>query len=234
MLEVIEKRISRRNFKDIMLKENDVVKLNEIIENINNESRLNIAVEVDAKQAFKGLTKSYGLFHGVNSAVVLKGQAGEDLFEKAGYYGEKLVLEATKLGFGTCWVGGSFDHNYFEYDGEEVVCIIAIGYVTKKLSIREKLIHNVLHNSDHHNNDNLKATRVITEDEKMAFEAIQLAPSAKNRKVIKLNYIEEEVVISTINDYHFDMVDLGIAKYHFELVTGKKFELGNNARLILK
>lgn len=234
MLEVIEKRISRRNFKDIMLKEKDVKRLNTVIEEINTESGLNIEIEVDAKNAFKGLTKSYGLFHGVNSAIVLKGKTSEDLFEQVGYYGEKLVLEATKLGFGTCWVGGSFDHNFFNYYDEEVVCIVAIGYVTKKLSMREKLIHNVLHNSDHHNKENLKSTREITDMEQKAFEAIQLAPSAKNRKVIKLNFIDEEVVISTINDYHFDMVDLGIAKYHFELVTGDKFELGNNARLIKK
>lgn len=50
------------------------------------------------------------MFSGVNSYFAMAGRRADlCLREKVGYWGEKLVLEATRLGLGTCWVGGTFD-----------------------------------------------------------------------------------------------------------------------------
>ncbi len=59
---------------------------------------------------FDGLKKSYGLFSGVRHYLALVGNKTDMLtVEKLGYYGELLVLHATALGLGTCWVGGTYD-----------------------------------------------------------------------------------------------------------------------------
>lgn len=204
-----------------------------LIDEINQESDLKIELVHDAKKAFKGLTKSYGLFKNVNSVIVLKGNNIENLLEICGYYGEKIVLEATKKDLGTCFVGGSFDSKFFKYD-EEVVCLITIGYVDKRLTMREKLIHDTLHSKKASFLDKVNHHHELSENDLIAIEAVSLAPSAKNRKAIKLDFIEDDIVISTSNTYHFDLMDLGIAKYNFEVVTGIKFPLGNNARISYK
>lgn len=204
-----------------------------LIDQINQESNLKIELVHNAKKAFKGLTKSYGLFKNVNSVIVLKGNDIDDLLELCGYYGEKIVLEATKRDLGTCFVGGSFDSNFFKYD-EKVICLITIGYVDKRLTMREKLIHDTLHSRKNSFLEKVNHHHELNENDLIAIEAVSLAPSAKNRKAIKLDFIENDIVISTSNTYHFDIMDLGIAKYNFEAVTGLKFPLGNNARISYK
>ena len=53
--------------------------------------------------------------------------------EKLGYFGECLVLQATSMGLGTCWVAALSQNSYKTSlkENEQVVCTIAIGYVSK-------------------------------------------------------------------------------------------------------
>ena len=59
------------------------------------------------------------------------GKKSDDLDEKLGYYGERLVLEAQALGLNTCWVGLTYskqaEHLTIGKD-EKLVCVIALGY----------------------------------------------------------------------------------------------------------
>ena len=105
----IHQRISRRSYLPAPIEEEKLAVLKEEIEKANRESGLTITLLEDGSEAFDGV-KSYGMFSGVRSLIVLKGfEETEHLREKAGYYGERLVLAATALGLGTCWVGGTFD-----------------------------------------------------------------------------------------------------------------------------
>lgn len=50
----------------------------------------------------------YNKFSGVKNYVAIVGNKDSNLAEKAGYYGEQLVLFAQVLGLNTCWVGMTF------------------------------------------------------------------------------------------------------------------------------
>ena len=101
----IHQRISRRSYLPAPIEEEKLAVLKQEIEKANQESGLSITFLEDGSEAFEGV-KSYGMFSGVRSLIVLKGfEETEHLREKAGYYGERLVLAATALGLGTCWVG---------------------------------------------------------------------------------------------------------------------------------
>lgn len=63
--------------------------------------------------------------------IALIGKKGADLDEQCGYYGERLVLLAQKLGLNTCWVAMTFSKTKSAYEigaGEKLCCVIALGY----------------------------------------------------------------------------------------------------------
>ena len=73
----------------------------------------------------------FGRFKNVNNYIALIGKKCDNLDEKIGYFGEKLVLKAQSLGLNTCWVGGTYSKKNSRYKiekDEKLICVIAIGY----------------------------------------------------------------------------------------------------------
>ena len=109
--QAIEQRISRRSFLQTPIEQQILRQLLEAIEEVNETSGLTVSYLEDGSDAFAGF-KSYGMFDGVRAMLVLKGNRElAFLKEKVGYYGEQLILKATELGLGSCWVGGTFDRH---------------------------------------------------------------------------------------------------------------------------
>ena len=110
--DAIKTRRSRRKYIPEPLEQSDIAVLQELIDEYNAKENLDIRLVLDNGEAFKGFRKSYGMFSGVNNYIGLIGNKNDVLNnEKLGYYGELLILHATALGLGTCWVGGTFDGN---------------------------------------------------------------------------------------------------------------------------
>ena len=145
----------------------------------------------------------------------------DDLDERIGYYGEQLVLLAQTLGMNTCWVGLSYTkipNTYILNDGEVIQAYISIGYgETQGVSHKIKRIDQVSNVSD------------STPDWfRRGVEAALLAPTAINQQKFSFEYL------GMIDGHHrvlakkgFSLVgythmDLGIAKYHFEIAAGKE------------
>ena len=58
---------------------------------------------------------------------------------------EKIILYATEIGIGTCWLGGTFRRSRFAeragiVENMEIPSVAAIGYIADKMSLTEKLI----------------------------------------------------------------------------------------------
>ena len=68
----IHQRISRRSYLPAPIEEEKLAVLKEEIEKANQESGLTITFLEDGSEAFEGV-KSYGMFSGVRSLIVLKG-----------------------------------------------------------------------------------------------------------------------------------------------------------------
>lgn len=231
-LEAIDIRRSRRTYSGQPVEKATLDKLQVLADRFNLEANLHIQVVEDGSEAFNGITKSYGLFNGVKSLIVLVGnREDEHLKEKLGYYGELLLLEATTMGLGSCWVGGSFDHKCPIVplgENESLECLITIGYVGHETR-KEKFIHNLVVRrpkpmEEFYNSD----TGVLPSWIIKGIMAALKAPSAANRQPVRFEYRDHRLMMSVKSVASFELIDLGIAKSHFVLATGCRFEWGSN------
>ena len=219
--EAIEARHSVRAYKDQPLSEEIVKVLEDEIVKLNIKEQLHIQLICNEPKAFQGTLAKYGKFRNANNYLVMAGKKADDLDERVGYYGEHLVLLAQTLGLNTCWVGLSYSKvpgTYVLEDGEKVACYIAIGYgETQGVSHKIKTVEQVSNASD-----------ITPSWFKNGVEAALLAPTAVNQQKFSFEYV------GMSNNHHqvrakkgFSMIgythmDLGIAKYHFEVGAGKE------------
>lgn len=218
--EAIEARHSVRAYKDLPLSEEIVRLLEDELMKLNNEGQLHIQLICNEPKAFQGTMAKYGKFRNANNYLVMAGKKAEDLDERIGYYGEHLVLLAQTLGLNTCWVGLSYSKvpgTYVLEEGEKIACYIAIGYgETQGSGHKIKTVEQVSNASD-----------ITPSWFKKGIEAALLAPTAVNQQKFSFEYV------GMSNNRHqvrakkgFSMIgytqmDLGIAKYHFEVGAGK-------------
>ena len=218
--EAIEARHSVRAYKEQPLAENVVKVLEEKIAVLNREGKLHIQLIQNEPKAFLGTMAKYGKFRNVGNYIVMAGQKADDLDERVGYYGEQLVLLAQILGLNTCWVGLSYSKVSGTYElgeDEKIACYIAIGYgETQGVGHKIKTVEQVSNISD-----------ITPLWFKKGVEAALLAPTAVNQQKFSFEYIGMR------NNRHqvrakkgFSMIgytkmDLGIAKYHFEIGAGE-------------
>ena len=221
LLEAIQARHSVRAYTGQPLTDAEAQALQEKIDEVNRVGRLHIQLIRNEPKAFLGPFARYGKFRNVTDYLVMVGVKADDLDERIGYYGEQLVLLAQTLGMNTCWVGLSYTkipNTYVLNDGEVIQAYISIGYgETQGVSHKIKRIEQVSNVSD------------STPDWfRRGVEAALLAPTAINQQKFSFEYL------GMIDGHHrvrakkgFSLVgythmDLGIAKYHFEIVAGKE------------
>jgi len=228
MRSAIENRVSRRKFEKEPITGLEKENIISLINQLNEASGLTMAFMEDGSGAFGKLRKSYGLFTNVRSLILMKGKKDDkDLKEKIGYYGEDLVLALTDLGLGTCWVGGTFDKDELPVDsGEELACVIVVGKVAAP-SLTEKMVRSVTHRKIKSMEERIISDQPLSQWVQNGMKAVLLAPSAKNTQKLMFKYEKDTLSVQIVNDYSMDLIDLGIAKKHFEIGAGGKFEFGN-------
>ena len=94
IIQAIKERHSVRAYTGKKIEEEKRRKLEEIIEECNEESGLHIQIRYDDPSGFDSRLAHYGKFRNVENYIILAGLSSEDLEEKCGYYGEKIVLYA--------------------------------------------------------------------------------------------------------------------------------------------
>ena len=221
LLEAIQSRHSVRKYIDKPIEENLVSILQEKVNELNERGNLHIQLVTNEPKAFKG-KMAYGTFSGVSNYFAMVGKKADDLSERIGYYGEQLVLLAETLGLNTCWVGLTYNNikeAYEKADDEKLCCMIALGYGDdpgrnmKRMGIK----------------DVSNASNITPKWFLRGVEAALLAPTAVNQQKFKFEYIsphgdgvhrvKAERTFSLIG---YTKMDLGIAKYHFEIGADKE------------
>jgi hypothetical protein len=91
-----------------------------------------LAATQEDRAALKGLG-TYGFIKGATAFVLGAVRPGPGDMEDYGYCLERAVLEATDLGLGTCWLGGTFTKSSFarriDAQPDEVIpAVVAAGY----------------------------------------------------------------------------------------------------------
>lgn len=212
--QAMHQRHSVRSYKQTPMKKDTIEQLLKIIDECNKESGLHIQLITDEPKAFHSRMAHYGKFSDVHNYIALIGKKSKDLEEKCGYYGEKIVLEAQRMGLNTCWVGLTFKKIKEVLridDTEKLVMVIAIGYGTET--------------GHAHKSKGMKDVSNVSDDSPEWFikgaEAALLAPTAMNQQKFMLTQ-KGNTVHAKAGFGPFSKVDLGIVKYHFEIGAGKE------------
>jgi hypothetical protein len=190
--------------------------------------------------ALKNLT-TYGVIKGARQFIVGTVEKNPRAMEDCGYCMEKNILQATSMGLGTCWLGGTFKRSGFAdamnmNESELLPVITPVGYSREKRSVIDRIFRFVatsdkrkpwnelfyLHDTDHFLDDPNSAGYGTP------LECVRLAPSASNKqpwRIIKDNgrdvyhfYLKRTPGYENmIKDIKLQNVDMGIAMCHFEL-----------------
>lgn len=218
--EAMKERHSVRTYLDRPIPAEILAPLRALMEECNEKGNLHIQLVLDDPKAFDSRLAHYGHFAGVRNYFALVGSKGGDLDERLGYWGEHLVLKAQMLGLNTCWVGLTYRKNAAVLNigaGERLRAVIAVGYganngVPHKVKSLEKL-------------GRLNPVALAKHAEMPQWfingvKAAQLAPTAMNQQKFQFTLWREKAVLAQTSWGFFAKMDLGIAKYHFELGAG--------------
>lgn len=213
ILEIMKQRHSVRQYSEQPIEQEKRSILDALVEEINQETGMHIQIIYDEPECFDSFLAHYGKFTGVRNYIALVGNKSVKLDETLGYYGEKLVLKAQELGLNTCWVALSHGKSKAVVNkGEKQLCLISLGYGTTQ--------------GVEHNNKPLQEVCNYSEQLPDWFlagvNAALLAPTAMNQQKFRFELQPDGNVKASCGSGFYTKLDLGIAKYHFEAVSGKE------------
>lgn len=195
--------------------------LQKAIDQVNSRSGLRFRLICDHPEPFASFTSTYGILKGVRNYLIFAGpECDEHLEEKCGYYGEEIILTATAMGLGTCWVGGTFKKKAVHQlsPGEKLVCVASIGHTSETISGSEALVRSAITRRSKTAEQLSSSPAGAPDWFANAMEAVRRAPSAMNRQGVHFSMSDDGTVTGRRTDKGpFSLVDLGIAKYHFEI-----------------
>lgn len=211
IIELMKERHSVRQYTDKKIEKEKREVLNALIAKINQKAGLHIQIIYDEPKCFNSMMAHYGKFDGVNNYIALVGEKSKS-DESLGYYGEQIVLKAQELGLNTCWVAMTHGKSKAQIGkGEKLVCLISLGYgKTAGAAHKSKKLSEVC---------NYK--KDMPEWFLSGMEAALLAPTAMNRQKFYFELLPDNSIKITCGKGLYTKLDLGIVKYHFEVVSGK-------------
>ena len=246
-LRTIEERISVRSYRSAKPQEAVLGELESFINNLEagpfgSKPRFKLFNLSLAEQKELRQFGTYGFIKGANYFILgctnEKAGAPEDL----GYLLEKIILKATSLKLGTCWMGGTFNRASFARQaglqpGELLLAVCPLGLPQEEISRlsraerlamktkRRKPWGELFFASDF--------KRPLTKEEAGAYadslEAVRLAPSALNNqpwRIIKDSagcyhlYLQRKIFFNRVLFLdRLERMDVGICMCHFALVA---------------
>jgi hypothetical protein len=248
--EVIEQRFSCRTYLDIPIEAEKQRVLEAFLAQAESgpfgvPTRFKlIAASENDRSSLRGLG-TYGIIRGATGFILGAVSGGDRHLEDFGYRMEEIILFATDLGLGTCWLGGTFAKSRFASKmglrGDEVMpCVTSVGYISGQRGLVDRLIRRQA------GSHSRLAWKRLFFDRQFGvplppeaagayagpLEMVRLGPSASNKQPWR--------IVKDDNAWHFYLqrtpgylqgmdgrfvvadlqrVDLGIALCHFELAA---------------
>jgi hypothetical protein len=200
---------------------------------------------------------TYGTIRGATAFILGAAEPGEMYLEDFGHAMERLILHATALGLGTCWLGGFFTRGSFSRRmgasrTERVPAVAAVGRILDHGNAREGLMRRSIGGGRrkaretlfHEGGFDTPLSREGAGAYDIPLEMTRLAPSASNRQPVR--------IVRSGGSWHFynrrtpgylprfarsltgiedlQRVDCGISMCHFELTAR---ELGLSGRWVV-
>jgi nitroreductase len=197
---------------------------------------------------------TYGLVRGARTFLAGAVRAADRAYEDFGYCLELLMLKATDLGLGTCWLGGTFNRSGFARalglkEGELLPAVTPVGVSAERRDLLERVIRFGAGSArrrpwaelffDGHRGLPLNEGRAGAYAEPL--EAVRLAPSASNRQPWRILrereggpfhlFLERTPGYGLLAGSDLQRLDMGIAMAHFDLSTAEAGLAGGWTRL---
>ena len=251
VMEVIQQRFSCRTYQREVLSADLQAKLGDYAASVNtgplgNQARFELVAASEQDPKKLRLLGTYGFIQGATAYLV--GAMDRDRFnpEDYGYLLEKIILFATDLGLGTCWLGGTFTKSSFARKikatkSEIVPAVSPVGFI----AVQPRRIETWL-KSRRGTKRRLSWSKLFFDQEfgnplpgedldefGKVLEMVRLGPSASNRQPWR--------ILRRGNQWHFYLqrtpgyrnrpltrwttvadlqrIDMGIALCHFELTA---------------
>jgi len=190
------------------------------------EARFDIVRE-PPDRVLRGVIGSYGRITGAPAYAAMIGTASSPAAPaRVGYTGEALILEATALGLGTCWVSGMFRRSEVEKSivlsgRERIFAVTPIGLGERDFSFKEKLYVRAAGSRKRKALDEMIEGTPPLPWQKKALEAARAAPSARNRQPWRFVLTPDSITVrwdsGRDGDRYPKNLDCGIAMLHLEL-----------------
>jgi hypothetical protein len=176
---------------------------------------------------FKGIIGAYGKIENAPLYLAFIGNMDSPRVQEAvGYTGEGVILEATALDLGTCWVGGFFRPESVARQlelapQERVLAVSPVGMVPDSYTFKENIMSGF--GRMHRRQPLHKLVEGTPREDWMrsSLEAARAAPSAVNRQPWRFRVSGGSITVNL--DDHSDTyniarrLDCGIAMLHLEL-----------------
>ncbi len=203
-----------------------------------------IAADGQDGKALRGLG-TYGFIQDASGFVVGALKAGKQDLESYGYRLEQIVLAATNLGLGTCWLGGTFNKSAFARKialqaGERIPAILAIGLMDDETQARQGVIRQRVNGHRRipweelffDGDWGLPLAREDAGKYATALEMMRVAPSASNKQPWRILQVGgalhfflqrtpgyRSLMTRLVRIDDMQRLDMGIAMCHFELTA---------------
>jgi nitroreductase len=200
---------------------------------------------------------TYGMIKGAQEFIAGAVEKAEHNLENYGYIFEAIILAATDLNLGTCWLGGTFSRSQFSKliqlkSDEKIPAVSPVGYPTTR-RLKEKFIRSIakakvrkpweliFFNGDF--NSQLEQEGIG--NYKTILEMVRIGPSAGNKQPWRILKEKEQNIFHFFVKFsdnkklipynQFVRLDIGIAVCHFDLSAkelGMKGKWGFNEPII--
>ena len=211
LLQAVSERHSVRQYLEKPIEADKANELKAFIDECNREGKLHFQTVLNEPKAFDSFMAHYGKFSGVKNYIALVAEKGKTMEEKVGCFGAKIVLFAQTLGLNTCWVALTYKKVKTAFTvekGEKLYSLIALGYGETQ---------GVQHKSKSAAEVSASKSSEIPEWFKSGVRTALLAPTAMNQQKFHFTLNEDNTVSATTKSGFYAEMDLGIAKYFFEL-----------------
>ncbi|MFX0149686.1 MAG: nitroreductase family protein [Candidatus Hodarchaeota archaeon] len=251
IVETIQTRVSCRTYSSQQINENTKNQLIAFLKKKQStpfpgRTRFELLEPIKIEKSEWKKLGTYGFIKGAQSFIVGAITSSEKDLENFGYIFEEIILYATQLGLGTCWLGGTFKRSKFALQvkpplsmDEIIPAISPIGYPAAKRSLRDKMIKFAARSEKRHKwssiffdgNASKSLSRKVAGEYGIPLKMVQLAPSASNAqpwRIIKETnshnyhfYIQRgnRITLRIPSWPDFPRIDIGIAVCHFDLTA---------------
>ena len=248
---IIRQRFSCRTFLNSPINSEKQFQLNNFIKNLQsgpfgNQANFHLIVSHSEDNKTLSDLGTYGFIKDPAGFIIGSVRQNIKNLEDFGFQMEKIILYATSINLGTCWLGGSFTRSSFAKkinitDNEIIPAVTAIGEIIDSEQARKGLIRKQI-NADKrllweklffYNNFSNPLPLEVADVWAHPLQMVRLGPSASNKQPWRIIYkdntwhfylqrtkgYQESILTRFLGVADMQRVDMGIAMCHFELTA---------------